>query len=633
MEWMITADQPGKTYLLQGNEAIARGALEAGVRFAAAYPGSPGSEILTMLGHVAKQMGIYAEWSTNEVCSFQACLGASFAKTHALCVMKQNGLLITGDALFAASLSGCRGGFVLVVTDDPSAHSSTNEFDSRHQIKAASIPLLEPSNFQEAKDMVKYAFELSEELQQIVAVRGVTRICHGRGNVVLGELPAQKGEPAYIKENETLLGTNMYHRAQLKKLDDAQEIFEHSPFNSYTGPEQPELIIVASGSGLFYSREAVERLQVADKVGILKLGTTWPIPEQFIASHLKKTKQVLVIEEVDPFIEQNLALVIARNPEISVRIYGRYGKNAYLSRMYELHPDMVIQAVASLLGIQYTTKTLGQVPPDQIVQVPNRDRTFCAGCPHRATFFILKQALDLDERGGLVMGDIGCYSLGRGRAGHYLMHGLSCMGGGINMAEGLGQLERFGFNQPVVALAGDSTFFHACLPGLVNAKFHNSNMIFIVLDNSATAMTGFQPHPGTGITAMGDITEKLSIEKLVEAVGCKAKIADPYQVAETTEVVYDLLQQPGLKVLVLRRACATLTARSQQKPKVWVDPELCRGDECGCNRFCTRVWGCPANIWDYSAGKAKIDEVICIGCGVCSTLCPAGAIKVEGGMA
>lgn len=633
MEWMITADQPGKTYLLQGNEAMARGALEAGVRFVAAYPGSPGSEILTMLGHVAKKMDIYAEWSTNEVCAFQACLGASFAKTRTLCVMKQNGILITGDALFTAALSGCKGGFVLLITDDPSAHSSTNEFDSRHQMRAASIPLLEPASFQEAKDMIKYAFDLSEKLQQVVAVRGVTRICHGRGNVTLGELPIEKSNPVTIGQKDSLIGSNINHEAQLKKLDQAQEIFEDCEFNAYYGPEEADLIVVSSGSGIFYTREAVERLQLGDRVGILKLGTTWPMPEEFILSNLRRSKQVLVVEEVDPFIEQNLSLIIVRHPEIAVKQYGRFGKDAYLPRMFELHPDLVINAVASLTGTSYQHRKPGFVPEDQKVAIPNRDRTFCAGCPHRATFFILKQALDIDDRNGLVMGDIGCYTLGRGRAGHYLMHGLSCMGGGINMAEGLGQLERFGFDQPVVALAGDSTFFHACLPGLVNAKFHNSNMLFVVLDNSATAMTGFQPHPGTGVTAMGDITDCISIEKLVQAIGCEVTVADPYEVEATTATVYRLLQEAGLKVLVLRRECATLVTRSKGKQKVWVDTDLCRGDDCGCNRFCTRVWGCPANIWDYSSGKAKIDEIICMGCGVCASLCPAGAIKVERGEA
>ena len=231
------------------------------------------------------------------------------------------------------------------------------------------------------------------------------------------------------------------------------------------------------------------------------------------------------------------------------------------------------------------------------------------------------------------MGDIGCYTMGGQRAGHYLFNFLSCMGAGISAAEGLGQLTRFGFDQPVIALAGDSTFFHSCMPALINAKYHNSNMLFVILDNSATAMTGFQPHPGIGLTAMGKTTEPISIAKVVEAIGCPVTVADPFDITGTTEIVYKLLKQPGLKVLILKQECATLAIRKREKAKVWVDQDLCRGDECGCGRFCSRIWGCPGNIWDYEVGKAKIDEVVCVGCGVCVSLCPAGAIKIEGGEA
>jgi indolepyruvate ferredoxin oxidoreductase alpha subunit len=628
MEWMITADQPGKTYLMQGNEAIARGALEAGIRFAAAYPGSPSSEILSMLGHVASEGELYAEWSINETSALEACMGASFARVRALCVMKQNGLLVVGDALHTAALSGCKSGVVLVVADDPGAHSSTNEFDSRHQARSAGIPLLEPATFQEARDMVRDAFELSEQLQQIVMIRTVTRINHGRGNVVLKELPAHKTVPAPIGEWDRLIAINWFRDLQLSKLDQAQKIFEDSPFNSYQGPEQPEVLIITSGTGWFYSTEAVENLNLGSRAGILKLGTTWPLPEQLILSRLKQTSQVLIVEEVDPFLEQNIAFILGRNPDLAVKMYGRYGNNALLPRTNELNPDIVIEALAKLMQISPAAR------PEKIegeIAVPERQLTFCAGCPHRASFFLLKQALRLDERGGVVMGDIGCYTMGGQRAGHFLLHALGCMGGGINMGEGLGQLARFGYDQPVIALAGDSTFFHSCLPGLVNAKYHDSNMLFVILDNSATAMTGFQPHPGIGITAMGNKAEPVAMEKIVQAIGCPVTVADPYQVEETTAVVYRLLKEKGLRVLILRQPCATLAVRSRLKRKVWVDPDICRGDECGCGRFCSRVWGCPANIWDYSGGRAAIDEVVCAGCGVCASLCPAGAIKVEGG--
>ena len=625
MEWMVTVDDPGRTFLMQGNEAFVRGALEAGVRFAASYPGSPSAEILAMMGHIAKDRNLYAEWSDNEIVALQACMGASMSGVRSLCVVKQNGMLVIGDALHSAALSGCKGGVVIIVADDPGAHSSTNEFDSRHQARSANLPLLEPATFQEAKDMMIYAFDLSEELNQVVLVRGVTRINHGRGNVILGELPKELPKPKRVAAGEVLLAHKIFHDALLYKIDKAGEKFESAPFNWYVGPDNPELIIVCSGTGWFYSQEAIDLLDINDRVGILKLGCTWPLPEQFVVEHLRKTSRVLVVEEVDPFVEQNLCVLVANHPEIKVEISGRHKSKAF-SMTNEMNVDRVMGALEMILGLDVPA-----VPESQMqVSIPPRELTFCAGCPHRASFYVLKQALEL-LGGGVVMGDIGCYTIGIGGAGYGIINGLSCMGGGINMAEGLGQLNRFGFDQPVVAMAGDSTFFHTCLPGLVSSVFHKANMLFVVLDNSATAMTGFQPHPGTSLTCMGEPAVAISIEKVAEALGCSVTVADPYQIEETIQVVYDLLKKPGMKVLVMRQMCATLAWKDKVKQAAHIDPALCRGEECGCNRFCSRIWGCPANIWDYEAGKAMIDEVVCVGCGVCASLCPAGAIKLEGG--
>ncbi|MDO4540068.1 MAG: thiamine pyrophosphate-dependent enzyme [Syntrophomonadaceae bacterium] len=630
MEWMTTIDNPGKTYLMQGNEAIVRGALEAGIHFAAAYPGSPSSEIMTMLGHIADEQGFYAEWSTNETCALEACMGASFAHARALCVMKQNGLMVVGDALHTCGLSGVKGGLVLVTADDPSAHSSTNEFDSRNMAMSAGIPMLEPSSIQEAKDMVKYAFDLSEQLQQIVLLRTVTRINHGRSNVTLGELPAAKKPLATIGEWDRMVAINWFHEVQYAKLDQARELFEESPFNTYEGPETPELLIVTSGTGRLYSRESIETLKVKDRVGVLSLGTTWPLPEALIAKHLAKVSKVLIIEEVEPFLERGVAAIAGKTAGVSVEIIGR-DRGAALSQVYELHPDRVRKAIGTALGIDFMPAIPGDVTNP--VVIPERALTFCAGCPHRASFFLMKQTLRLTETPGVVMGDIGCYTMGGQRAGHYLYNFLGCMGAGVSAAEGMGQLTRYGFDQPIMALAGDSTFFHSCIPGLINARYHNSNMLFVILDNSATAMTGFQPHPGIGRNCMGHPSEAISITKVVEAIGCPVTIADPFDVEGTTETVYRLLKEPGLKVLILQQMCATLAVRKKAKRRVWVDNDICRGDECGCGRFCSRVWGCPGNIWDAEAGKARIDEVVCVGCGVCASLCPSGAIKVEGGEA
>ncbi|MDO4581089.1 MAG: thiamine pyrophosphate-dependent enzyme [Bacillota bacterium] len=626
MEWMTKIDAPGKTYLMQGNEAVVRGAVEAGIHFAASYPGSPSSQILGILGNIAKERGFYAEWSANETVALEACLGASFANARSICIVKQNGLLVVGDALHCGALSGVKGGLVVVTSDDPSSHSSTNEFDSRHMAISASVPLLEPSSLQESKDIIPYAFELSEQLGQIVIVRITTRICHGRGGVKLGELPKAQRPFRHIGEWERMVCINWRHEYMLEQLDRARALAEDNPFNHYSGPAGAETLIITGGTGRLYTQEALTSLDLTGKVGVLTLASLWPLPERLLAEHLRPCKRLLVIEEVDPFIERNIAALCGKL-RLDIEIAGREA-GIVLPRVRELTPDVVKRAVAAFC---HTTLPDARRHVEQAIELPERELTFCAGCPHRATFFLLKRALKMDELPGVVIGDIGCYTMAGQRAGQYGYHFINCMGSGVNSAEGLGQLTAYGFKQTVLTMAGDSTFFHSSLPGLVNAQYHNANMLFIILDNSATAMTGFQPHPGTGLTAMGDQVPPLSIQKIVEAIGCSVTVADPFEVEETTELVNKLLHQTGMKVLILRQPCATLAAKSAVRKKVWVDPDICRGEDCGCGKFCSRVWNCPGNSWDFEHNKAKIDEVVCVGCGVCAKLCPAGAIKVEGG--
>lgn len=624
MEWTITADSPGKVCLMQGNEAVVRGAVEAGINFAASYPGSPSSQVLGMLGNIARERQFYAEWSTNEVCALEACIGASLAHARSLCIVKQNGLLCVADALHCGAQHGVKGGLVILTSDDPSAHSSTNEFDSRYQAMSADVPMLEPTTMQEAKDMIPYAFELSERIRQIVIVRLTTRVCHGRGNVVLGNLPEKPHEMQPVGEWDRMACVNYLHQSMLDTLDAAQEIFETCPYNHYEGPETAEKLIIAGGTGRLYCREALQRLGLKDSVGLLSLGTLWPLPEKYILSHLKPARQVLVLEEVDPVLEHNLEAIAGKH-RLDIAFSGR--SNGALPRIGELNPDLVMNAVSSLIDAD--CPTLKNVPEDTL---PVRDLTFCAGCPHRATFYLLKKALRFEKNPGIVIGDIGCYIMSSQASGFWAYQACNCMGSGINLAEGLGQLTAYGLNQKVVTMCGDSTFFHTILPGIVNASYHRANMLLMVLDNSATAMTGFQPHPGTGLTAMGDVTEAMSIERICEAMGCQVTVADPFDVENTSRVLLDLLKQTGMKVLIMRQPCATLMSKQKKTGlKVYVDQDLCYGDGCGCDKFCSRVWGCPGNSWDFTKNKAQIDPVSCVGCGVCAQLCPSGAIKIEGG--
>jgi len=631
---MVTLElnQPGKTVLMMGDEAIARGAIEAGVDFCASYPGTPATEITESLARVADRFNIYVEWSTNEIVAFEAATAASLAGLRALVAMKQMGVNVCADFLMTVNLAGTNGGLVLAACDDPSAISSSNEQDSRSYARYADLPLLEPADFQEAKDMTKWAFELSEKLGLPCILRSVTRLSHSRGNVKLGELPEKKRtakfEGVYISGAFAVA----QHAALHQKLEQAREEFESSPFNFYVGSRKAKFVIVTSGSGWLYSREAVAALGLENKVGILKIGTTWPLPEKFIIDHLKNVTEILIIEEVDPFLEQNLKILLAEQAKTlgPIEVYG--AKSGHRPPFGELNQDRVTTALASIKGLQPKTRDVKYVEKakEALAYIPPRMPTFCTGCPHRASLWAIKSALKLDGRDGFVTGDIGCYSIGAGPAGFFQLKTIHCMGAGIGLANGFGKLDRFAFNQPVIAVCGDSTFYHAAIPALINARVNNSNVLMVILDNGGTAMTGFQPHPGSGCDALGRPAPTVEIENICKAIGVEVRVRDPFEISQAVQELYDMLQENGPRVMVFRRRCFRIEAKEKLQEKYYVDQSKCIGDDCGCARFCSRVFNCPGIIWDQEAQKAKIDEMVCTGCGVCATLCPRGAIMVRG---
>ncbi|HUT52092.1 MAG TPA: indolepyruvate ferredoxin oxidoreductase subunit alpha [bacterium] len=633
----VFQDAPGKTVLMMGNEAIARGALEAGVDFTSSYPGSPASEIQEVLARASRIFGHHAEWAVNEKVALEACVGVSFAGMRSLSAMKQNGINVASDVLNTMNLAGTKGGIVLIVADDPAAHSSTNEMDSRAHARLAELPLLEPGSAQEAKEMTKYAFELSEKHRLITIVRSVTRISHARGNVTLGELPKRDRKPQ-VGDHDRFLAHPIMHPMLHNKNEAIRKEFESSPFNRYDGPEDAEVVIMTCGTGAMYSWEAIRAMGLKDRVGVLKLGTTWPLPKDLIMKHLWHAKEVIIIEEVDPFLEDNVKVVAAGGvfDELEVpKIYGKRTGHVAGPRGAGIG-EMDVNVVSDILGkvtgksrAKRTEKFEKASAELSGFGLPGREWAFCAGCPHRASFWVMRTALKLDDRKGFVLGDIGCYSMGVSKTGYNLSRNLSCMGSGIGHANGLGQLKDM--NQPIIAIVGDSTFFHSALPGLAHARYNGSRFTYVVLDNTATSMTGFQPHPGTGKNALGEPAPALDIPTVCKGFGIDAAIVDPFDFKEAVAMLYDAVQEDKLKVLIFRHKCQLIEQRELEapRPRVYIDQQVCVGDSCGCMRLCSRVFGCPALIWDAAAGRAIIDEVVCTRCGVCVNVCPQGAIKLE----
>ncbi|HBV95930.1 MAG: hypothetical protein JL50_04740 [Peptococcaceae bacterium BICA1-7] len=632
----VGLDQPGRSVLLTGNEAVARGAIEAGVAFAACYPGSPTAEVLPTLAQLGEKFNIYTEFSTNEKVAIEAAAAASFAGLRSLTICKVDGFNVALDFATAISLSGNKGGMVIMVGDDPNAHSSIKEEDCRFLARTASLPLLEPATVMEAKEITKFAFELSEKIMLPVVVRCTTRICHASGDVKLGELPTAE-KKASLTRDQKFVTTPLFSQFMKSKIKNAADMAECSPFNYYTGPENAEKIVIACGPSYNYALEAVEILGLKDSVGVLKISTTWPLPENLILRYLKSAREVVFVEEIDSFLEDGVMTLAAKYwDEVGkVKFYGKNSGHVASPKgpfAGELDPDVVTGCLGKIFNAHYESPGLPNIKEARDLlnnNLPGRELALCAGCPHRASYWAIKTAVELDGRNAIVLGDIGCYSLGLVRTGYSLLQSVHCMGAGIGIASGLGKLDRFQFKQPVIAVLGDSTFYHAAPQALINARYNQSSMLCIILDNETTAMTGHQPHPGRGISATGQPLGKVEIEAILAGMGIPVTVHDPYDVEGTTEVVYKILQETGPRALVLRRACALMAVKGRKKNRVYVDQDKCIGDDCGCARFCSRVFACPANIWDAQRGRASIDEAVCNGCGVCASLCPQQAIVVE----
>jgi indolepyruvate ferredoxin oxidoreductase alpha subunit len=613
-----------KEALMSGNEAIARGAVEAGVGFCASYPGTPSTEITEELMREATKTGeLCVEWSINEKVALEAAAAASWAGVPALCPMKSLGLNVASDFLLNVNLTGTGpGGLVIVVCDDPLGHSSSNEQDSRFYAKAAQVPLLEPSSYQDAKDIIVFAFQISKQFQVPVIVRSTTRLSHSRGLVRLGKIPKKHQQAERIPKGLFNVPSPAKKHAELiSKLQKITALYDESKWNRIAADEDADTLIISSGVSTRYVEEAITNLQPV-KASALGLVTVYPLPEKTIADALARYKNVAFFEENSPFIEDEVrafATAVGSNASLlGIRTGdGQEGGETSTDRALEfLSRD-------DILGPHQGDFSK---PPAKSSLLSKRDLTFCAGCTHRNFYYAVK-LLRKRMRGNLcVAGDIGCYSLGV----FYdeAMNTMHAMGSGIGVASGLGQLQRFGFNQKVLAVAGDSTFFHACIPALVDCRQKNADVTFVILDNGTTAMTGFQTHPGSK-TQSGNHT-RVDIRKMTEAVEPdhfeRASAEDP---EELVNILHAMVKKKGLKVLLLDSVCRLEEQRrptAQTKAEVRVIPDMCKGESC---QICVREFGCPAITWDYAEGRPKILLNQCVMCGACISVCPHGAIRGE----
>lgn len=590
--------------LLTGNEAIARGAYEAGVKFASAYPGTPSTEILENIALYKED--IIAEWAPNEKVALEAVIGASMAGARAIASMKHVGVNVAADPLFTVAYTGVHGGMVLVSADEPGQHSSQNEQDNRNYAKFAKIPMLEPSDSQESKDMTKIAFDISEEYDTPVLIRITTRVCHSKGTVECIDRE-EKEIIEYKKDiNKYVTVPAIARKLRIKVEERQKKLLEFSNTTklNYIEFNDSQVGVISSGVCYSYAKEVF-----GDTASYLKLGYTQPLPTEKIKEFCSKVDKIYVIEENDPYIEEQ------------VRILGFdcYGKNLF-PPYGEMLPEVIRQAAFGEIKptLQYDEKEVVSRPP-----------TLCAGCPHRGFYY------ELGKRKNVMMsGDIGCYSLAFSEPYNAVDQNI-CMGASISVGHGAQKIFNMKENNKmrVVSCLGDSTFFHTGINSLIDVIYNNSNTVNVILDNRITGMTGHQENPGSGYTLQGEKTVELNIEVIVKALGFKnVVVINPNDLKAVKNALDWALSLDEPSVIITRWPCVLKKLSPEDKEEFntafkihcEVDKEKC----IGC-KACIKT-GCPAISFDKKSKKTKIDLSLCVGCEVCLQVCPVKAIrKVE----
>ena len=598
---------------LMGNQAIALGALAAGVRLVAGYPGTPSTEVLETVAK-NRQENTYVEWSVNEKSAMEVGAGAAYTGARTMVTMKQVGLNVAADPLMSLEYIGVKGGMVILVADDPGPISSQTEQDTRHFARFSKLPCFDPSTVQEAYDMVQEAFEYSEKYGTPVFFRSTTRVSHGYASIQVKDVEEYKNiEPeGFVKDTKRwVIFPKLSYQAHINieaRNEELAKVFSQYKRNLLIPAEDrcKELKkgIATGGFNYTYVTEAMADL---GQLRELKVSTPHPFPEQLAVEFLTGLEEVLCIEELDPVIEREL-IYIAGKYHLPVKILGKLSH--HVKNSGENTRDSVLADIAAFMGRQLPEQgENSQAVP--VPELPVRPPVLCAGCPHRASFYAVKKAMQ--GRKTIFCGDIGCYTMGNAMPLD-MVDTCLCMGAGLGIAQGVGHIEP---DTSCFAFVGDSTFFAAAIPGVVNAVYNQAEMTLVVLDNSTTAMTGHQPHPGTGHTMMGEVVAKVNIEAVLQGIGVTAvETVNPLDLAKSIEVVRKMAGLPGVKAIIFKYPCIAIT---KPEGKMAVDIDKC----VGC-RKCIREIGCPGLI--IKDGQVTIDESLCTGCGLCSQICPFEAI-------
>ena len=596
--------------LLMGNEAMGRGIVEAGVTLAASYPGTPASEILASVVTFAKETGVdlYAEWSVNEKVALEVALANSMCGRRSAVSMKQVGLNVASDPFMRAAYLGVKGGLVVIAADDPGPHSSQTEQDSRFFAMFAKVPVLDPSSPREAKEMVAWAYEISERYELPVMVRPTTRVCHARQNVPCGPPRRLDRLANFVKDPRRWCATPLFvlelHRLLNEKIDQIAISPEFAPGLTPGDGSYPGTALIASGVAWAHTADWLEELGLLGRVDFYQVIMPYPLNRDFIHTINSQYKEILVLEETYPVIELQLA---------NTRVQGR--SSGMVPKAGELTPDVIRPILETFLGLPHRNVP---GPPG------GGDRpTLCAGCAHRAAFYAIRETFPA----GIFPSDIGCYTLGLNLGAVDTCH---CMGAGISQAAGFYRAYAAGGGEfpTIVATIGDSTFFHAGVPALVNAVFHKARFILVILDNATTAMTGHQPTPQVGRTAAGEPGHPVLIPDLVRACGVEFwRQADPYDLPAFMDLLrsadaYCRSPEGGVAVVIAKHPC--LLDRAFRKSQTVYSMHI--SENCTGCRHCLEDFECPALSLDEADGRVVIDGGRCVGCGVCVLVCPEGAI-------